>query len=107
MEKADKQMKLFISQPMRGKTEEEILKVRADVLEKVKEQYPDIKLISSFIKNGDKLNPVDALLKNIKMMKSADVIYFVRGWTTASGCLIENLVANRYLAPNARIIEEL
>ena len=90
--------KLFISQPMRGKTDEEILKERkvliADVCMKTHEE---IEVIKSFFADA----PADAtplwyLGESLKLLATADVAYFAPGWNKARGCIIENLCAKEY-----------
>jgi len=50
-------MKIFISQPMRAKTDKEILSERAKAIETVKERYhADVEVIDSFFQNA----PTDA-----------------------------------------------
>lgn len=40
--------KVFISQPMKGKTEQEILEERANIFQLAKESFPDAELIDSY-----------------------------------------------------------
>ena len=90
--------KLFISQPMRGKTDEEILVVRAKAIESAKRHVgEDVEVLESFFQNA----PADAkplwyIGESIKMMAEADVVYFAPGWELARGCKIENLCAIEY-----------
>ena len=91
-------LKLFISQPMRGKTDKEIMDVRQAILEEVKVTMgEDVELIDSFFKNA----PADAtplwyLGQSILLLATADVVYFAKGWREARGCVIENICANEY-----------
>ena len=91
-------MKIFISQPMRGKTEKEILEERAKAIDTVKEKYhADVEIIDSFFQNA----PADAkplwfLGKSLELLATADVAYFARGWSEARGCKIEHLCATEY-----------
>ena len=41
--------KVFISQPMQGKTDEEIQQIRAMDMEFIKTVYPDAEIIDSFL----------------------------------------------------------
>ena len=90
--------KLFISQPMRGKTDEEILAVREKAIESAKSYLgEDVEAIDSFFQNA----PVDArpmwfLGKSIELLSTADVAYFAEGWEEARGCRIEHLCALEY-----------
>ena len=91
-------MKLFISQPMRGKTNEEILAVRAKAIESAERNLGEkVEVIDSFFQNA----PVDAkplwyLAKSLELLSTADVAYFAKGWEEARGCRIENTCAIEY-----------
>lgn len=93
-------IKVFISQPMRGKTEEEILSERKrlfeiakDVMKPTGEECEEIK---SFIKGADKEEPLKALARSIEMLSEADVVVFPSNWETARGCKIEHECAWLY-----------
>lgn len=93
--------KLFISQPMRGLTDEEILKVREEIKIKAeKEIGEEIELIDSFIKEYpgeiNKVIPVYYLGKSIQFLSQADVVYFGGDWKNARGCKIEREIAKEY-----------
>ena len=92
-------MKVFISQPMRGLSNEEILILREKVQNYIREQYKeeDIEFIDSFFKDA----PVDAkplwyLADSLKLMSEADIIVFAGAWSTARGCIIEHKCAKDY-----------
>ena len=90
--------KLFISQPMRGKTDAEILAERSNAIQAAKDSVKDeIEVIESFFQDA----PVDAtplwyLGESLKLLATADVAYFAPGWDKARGCKIENLCAKEY-----------
>lgn len=92
-------MKVFISQPMNGKTDEEILKERNQAIEKVKKQYEDVEIIESYF---DDYNPeagcipLKYLAKSIELLADADLAVFLKDWGTARGCNIEHLCAVNY-----------
>lgn len=93
-------MKVFVSQPMAGKTAEELwekmYKVKA-YLERCY-QYKDIQLIDNIFYNElDK--PVKLLGKAVSMMAEADLVVFVTGWEEARGCEVEHRVAKNYNIP--------
>lgn len=91
--------KVFISQPMKGKTEQEILKERANMFQLAKESFPDAELIDSYL---DDYEPsagnvgLKYLAKSLELLADADVAYFAPGWDKARGCRIENECAIRY-----------
>ena len=90
--------KLFISQPMRGKTDEEILAVRAKAIESAERNLGEkVEVIDSFFQNA----PVDAkplwyLAKSLELLSTADVVYFAKDWEKYRGCRIENTCAVEY-----------
>ena len=90
--------KLFISQPMRGKTDEEILAVRQKVIESVKRNFgEEVEVIDSFFQNAPaEAKPLWFLGKSLELLSTADVAYFAKGWEDARGCRIENTCAIEY-----------
>lgn len=93
--------KLFISQPMRGKTDEEILAVRKKAIESAEKLVGEpVEVIDSFFQAA----PADAkplwfLGKSLELLATADVAYFAEGWNEARGCKIENTCAIEYGIP--------
>jgi hypothetical protein len=88
--------KLFISQPMRGLTDEEILKTREEIRIKAEKTIGEpIELIDSFFEDFKPIGniPVAYLGKSISLLATADVAYFGEGWKDARGCKIEHEVA--------------
>ena len=90
--------RLFISQPMRGKTDKEILEVREKAIKSAEEKLGEpVEVIDSFFQSA----PVDAkplwfLGKSLELLSTADVAFFAKGWETARGCKIENACAIEY-----------
>lgn len=90
--------KLFISQPMRGKTDEEILAVRQRAIESVERELGEkVEVIDSFFQNVPaEVKPLWYLAKSLELLSTADVAYFAEGWGEARGCRIENTCAIEY-----------
>ena len=93
--------KLFISQPMRDLTDDEILKEREDLRLKVEQVIGEkLELINSFIEDcPEEINkniPVYYLGKSIEFLSQADIAYFGGEWKNARGCKIEHEVAVQY-----------
>lgn len=91
-------MKVFISQPMNGVEDSEVLRIRGEVTKYLQEKYGDIEVLQTFIYDDP---PQDAgrlwyLAKSIQMLGQADRIYFVDGWQNAKGCIVESLIASLY-----------
>ena len=92
--------KLFISQPMRGKTDEEILRVRAEAIAAAERMLgEDVEAIDSFFGTSNMSHALEYLGKSIKLLAKADVAFFARGWDTARGCKIEHTCAVEYGIP--------
>lgn len=92
-------MKVFISQPMNGKTDEEILKERNQAIEKIKKQYEDVEIIESYFEDynpSDGNTPLKYLSKSIELLADADVALFLDGWNKARGCRIEHECCIQY-----------
>ena len=85
-------VKVFISPPMNGKTDEEILKERNQLIDCAKEHYGEnIEVIDSFFKGAPhNANPLWFLGESIKKLSEADVAVFAKDWEKARGCKIEN-----------------
>lgn len=93
--------KLFISQPMKGLTDEEILKAREEIKARAEQAIGEqVELIDSFVedypKEINKSIPVWYLGKSIQFLSQADIAYFGGDWRNARGCKIEYEVANAY-----------
>lgn len=96
--------KLFISQPMKGKTDDEIVKERLALIAEAKELAGEHLLedIDSFFtdapKNKDNIvtEPVWWLGKSLMKLSEADVAIFGDNWQNFNGCVIEHEVCERY-----------
>ena len=100
--------KLFISQPMRGLTDEEILKAREEIKNRAEKIIGEpVELINSFIEDYpveiNKSIAVWYLGKSIQFLSQADIVYFGSNWRNARGCKIEYEIANAY---GIKVIEE-
>jgi len=88
----------FISQVMNGKTDEEILAVRNEVAEKLRENNPKAEIIDSFVRNtSDGISPICLLGVAIVHLANADMCVFVDHCEeTARGCKIEKMICDEY-----------
>ena len=92
-------MKVFISQPMRDKTNEQIKYERTQAIKRIEEKYPneDIEIIDSFFENAPHdAKPLWFLGKSIQLMSAAHLVYFIGDWRNYRGCKAENYVAKAY-----------
>lgn len=88
--------KLFISQPMRGRSDEEILKERKTLIEKAKQKFDDeVEILDSFFSNYNG-NALGFLGKSIELLSNADVALFGVDWESARGCRIEHKCCEEY-----------
>ena len=95
-------MKVFISQPMHGLTDEEILKRRKELIETIKNRFGDnVEIIDSFTKSPELIakGRIAMLGDSIQLMADADVVFFANGFLLSSGCRTEHFVATVYHIP--------
>lgn len=90
--------KLFISQPMKGKTNEEILKERKEAISLVKLAInEDVEVIDSFFQNAPHdAKPLWFLGKSLELLSTADVAYFCDDWSNYRGCCMEHNACLHY-----------
>lgn len=90
-------IKIFICQPMGGLSEEQILQVRNNILEKCKIAFnSEVQLIDSYLVEYKYNNPLWTLGESIKLMSMADAVILADGWDRARGCRIEYQCAELY-----------
>ena len=97
--------KAMISQPMGGKTDEEIAKTREKAIATLNangyevintwfndeyDNYADIEKIGIVNK------PLYFLAKSLNIMSHCDAVYFCDGWNNTRGCVIEHEAATKY-----------
>lgn len=90
--------KLFISQPMNGKTDEEILAVREQAIKSTEDLLGEkVEVIDSFFQDAPHdAKPLWYLGKSLELLADADVVYFAKDWDKYRGCKIENTCAIEY-----------
>lgn len=101
-------MKIFLSQPMRGKTHEEILSSIREVQEFLT-KYLDstnVEIIESYSPNNKSKEPLVALGDSIKMLAQADLAVFLNDWNQYRGCIIEHHTAKIYEIPHISVRSE-
>ena len=93
--------KLFISQPMKDKTDEEILATREKAILAAKERLgDDIEVIDSFMKGAPHdAKPLWSLGKSFQMLSDADVAFFAKDWDKYRGCRMEQKACMDYEIP--------
>lgn len=91
--------RVFISQPMRGKTGDEILRERDAILAMLPGILGEpVELIDSYLGDeaADSKKPLWYLSKSLEIMSDADLVVFAPGWEEARGCAIEHKCASEY-----------
>ena len=99
-------IKIFISQPMKDKTNEQIEAERKRAVETIKKEYFDdeVEIIDSFFKGAPHdAKPLWFLGKSFELLSTADVAYFIKGWDKYRGCKMEHTAALEY---GIRVITE-
>lgn len=90
-------MKIMISQPMRGKTEKQIIMERVELIKELEKQgHEVVDTIFSQDAPKDSDAGVYLLAKSIEAMATVDAVIFMPGWNNARGCIIEHQVASTY-----------
>lgn len=95
-------MKIFISQPMRGKSREDILTER----KRIEEMFKGNEFIDTYIDDVPEMTGetrIWCLGESIKRMKDADLVVAPRDSYGYAGCHIEAAVAEMYDIPTCRI----
>lgn len=87
-------MKVMISQPMRGKTNEQIIEERTEIVKMLEDEGH--KVINTLFDLSEGKTPVHYLAKSIEAIADVDAVVFMPGWQQARGCRIEYQVATEY-----------
>lgn len=90
--------RLFISQPMKGKTNDEIKAVRSQAIAAAQNILgEEVEVIDSFFEDAPHdAKPLWYLSKSLELLSTADIAYFAEGWGDARGCKIEHQCATEY-----------
>lgn len=97
----EKSKKVMISQPMAGKTPEEIVEVRDKVIKYLEKS--GFEVVDTYFPNDSKYLTVDILNKplfclgkSLMYMSYCDAVYFCKGWDKTRGCILEHKAAEAY-----------
>lgn len=91
--------KAFISQPMKGKTKEQIVKERSELVKRLRAKgYETIDSILDCTHEA-KNHSVYCLGISLELLSNADIAVFMKGWEYARGCWIEHECCIRYGIP--------
>lgn len=90
-------IKIFISMPMSGRTDDEIIAERNRIAKGIKEVYKDAEVIDGFTPGVPAdANPIPFLGEAIKRLGDADMVVFANDWYNSRGCRIEYAVCEEY-----------
>ena len=95
-------MKIFISQPMTGRTESEIMHERECIIKEIKDRNADVDIefmATTFDRNHNQKHPLEMLGACIQKLAKADKVVFAKGWEKSNGCVVEHTCAVRYGIP--------
>lgn len=103
MSKDSGSKKLFISLPMNGIGEQDILLTRQTIYDAMKE-VGDFELLETYFRDDPPLldgvpNRLWYLGRSVSDLGQADLVIFAPGWTTAKGCVVEHLICEIYKIP--------
>ena len=87
-------MKIMISQPMAGKTNEQILDERKELVRELQNEGHII--IDTVLDISENKSPIYYLAKSIELLDQADAVVFMKGWQEARGCKVEHFIALEY-----------
>lgn len=90
-------LKVMISQPMRGKTNEQIRREREELVKRLEKD--NFEVVDTIISENAPKGCNEAmyyLSKSIEIMSKVDIVYFMKGWEKARGCKIENKICQDY-----------
>lgn len=90
-------IKVFLSQPMKGKSNEQIKEERKIIIQDLKRKTGDIiEVMDTVFEDFDGATPLKFLAKSLMVLADADIAYFADGWEDARGCVIEHDAAKKY-----------
>lgn len=93
-------MKVFISQPMNGKTKEEIEARRLEIIDIIYEHFGEDNVeILDTIFDFPNQNALFYLAKSIEKLSEADIAVFDKNWESYRGCKLEHECCIGYNIP--------
>lgn len=94
--------KVFISQPINNRDEEDILTERQEILRTLSKQFDDVYLLPTFFDFDNVIAnniPLYYLSRSLEYLSDADIAVFAKGWETKRGCIIEHECCIKYFIP--------
>ena len=90
-------MKIMISQPMKGKTEEQITEEREELVKELESKGHEV-IDTIFAETPPKDADIGMfyLAMAINAMSKVDGVVFMQGWENNRGCVAEEYIARKY-----------
>lgn len=99
-----KVIKVFISQPMTGRKNEDILAEREKIKELCSKKYGNFEILDSFKEDADSdkykdKKPLWFLGSCMELLSEADIMICTPGWESSKGCQLERTACDIYHIP--------
>lgn len=102
-DKDDYMKKVFLSQPMKGRSNDQINLEREAIVKQIKKELNEpFEIMDTVFDDFDGSTPLKFLAMSLMVMADADCAYFANGWRETRGCLIEHACAKSYDIPIIR-----
>ena len=90
--------KIYISQPMRGRSTDAIIAERKALVADaaVALQTDEVEVLDTYLNGNTNKPPLHLLALALEKMADADAVIFAPGWRDARGCRVEHLAASEY-----------
>lgn len=90
--------KIYISQPMRGRSTDAIIAERKALVADaaVALQTDEVEVLDTYLNSYTNKPPLRLLALALEKMADADAVIFAPGWRDARGCRVEHLAASEY-----------
>lgn len=82
--------KIYISQPMRGRSTDAIIAERKALV------ADEVEVLDTYLNGYTNKPPLHLLALALEKMADADAVIFAPGWRNARGCRVEHLAASEY-----------
>lgn len=88
--------KIYISQPMRGRSTDAIIAERKALVSDaaVALQTDEVEVLDTYLNGYTNKPPLRLLALALEKMADADAVIFAPGWRDARGCRVEHLAAS-------------
>lgn len=93
--------KIYISQPMRGRATDDILRERKQLIADAAAalQVDDVEVLDTYRGAYTTKHPLTLLAWALEKMADADAVIFAPDWRDARGCRVEYFAASQYDIP--------